>query len=188
MLLETPVVLFVIASLTAIVIFLLMVLLNQTQQKTVSSEEKNVDNLRRFILIDPSTGAYNRSFFQKKLEEETYRSARYNTSFSVAIYDFSSLFTETDTQKAESAFRKCVVSAVRDTRYSDFVSNLEDGRIAIIFTMTPKAHTEVPINRLLLKFKEILKEDGFKDNIGVKVIGFPEDKTELEKLIQELKE
>ncbi|MCX7831815.1 MAG: hypothetical protein N2440_02815 [Actinobacteria bacterium] len=190
MLVETPVVLFIVAALTAIVLLLLMVLLNQTQKKSSNSNNasKNLENLRKYLLVDPVTSAYNQAFLAKKIEEELYRSARYNAQFTMAIFDFSKLLEKLDDDTSVSVFRKNVISAVRDTRYSDFVATLDDFKLAVLFTMTQRSSSEVPINRLLHKFEEVLKQDGIDKTPELKVLSFPEDKADIEKLIKELKE
>lgn len=187
MLTETPVVLFIVAALTAIVLFLLMVLLNQTQKKSSTEKTRNLENLRKYILVDPVTSAYNQAFLVKKLEEELYRSARYNSQFTLAIFDFSKLFEKLDYDFSVSIFRKNVISAVRDTRYSDFVATLDNFKLVVLFTMTHRASSEVPINRLMQKFEEILRQDGLDKTPELKILSFPEDKADLEKLIRELK-
>lgn len=188
MLFETPVVLFVIASLTAIVVFLLLVLLNQNQKKLKEVQVAELENLKRFLLVDPQTGAYNQSFFVKKLEEESYRAARYNSHFTVAIFNFDGILNNLDEEKAASIFRKLVASAIRDTRYSDFVASIGTYSIGVIFSMTSKASSEVPVNRLLVKFSETLRQEKAEGEPATRILSFPEDKTEIEKIIRELKE
>lgn len=188
MLFEIPVLLFIIASLTAIVIFLLMVLLNISQKKSTQAAEEGLENLKRFLLVDPSTGAYNQGFFVKKLEEESYRAARYDVNFTVVVYDFEDALKNLESERAASIYRKLVVTALRDTRFSDFVATLRNYAIGVIFSMTPKASSEVPINRLLQKFSDILRQEGIEGKPEISVFCFPENKTEIEKLISELKE
>jgi GGDEF domain-containing protein len=190
MVLEMPVVLFVIATLIAIVVILLFILLGQTQKtkRTANGPQTSMEQLKKYFLIDPHTGAYNQSFLAKKLEEETYRSARYNSHFTTVVFRFASVFSQLDKEKADSIYRMLAVAASRDTRYSDFVATLENYGLAVIFTMTSKPSSEVPLNRLLLRFEDILKKEGIEGKPEVRVYGFPEDKTEIEKLIAELKE
>lgn len=188
MLFEVPVLLFIIASLTAIVIFLLMVLLNLSQKRATQTAEEGLENLKKFLLVDPSTGAYNQGFFVKKLEEESYRAARYNVSFTVVVYDFEKVLKNLESEAAVSTYRKMVVTALRDTRFSDFVATLKNYAIGVIFSMTPRTSSEVPINRLFQKFSELLKADGIEGKPEVSVYSFPDNKAEIEKLISELKE
>lgn len=187
---EVPVVLFAIATLMAIVVILLFILLGQAQktQKSNSENSVNIEQLKKYFLVDPHTGVYNQSFLVKKLEEETYRSARYNSHFTLAIFDFAPLLKGLEKEKATSLYRMAVVSASRDTRYSDFVAALNDNKVAIIFTMTPKPSSEMPLNRILMKIADIFRKEGIEEKPTVRVYGFPEDKADIEKLILELKE
>jgi|GEM_PF-4621763 len=190
MLAEVPVVLFIVATLMAIVVILLFILLGQTQktQKSNSENSVNIEQLKKYFLVDPQTGVYNQNFFIKKLEEESYRSARYNSHFTLVIFDFASLLDGIEKEKAASLYRMAVVSASRDTRYSDFVATLQENKFAIIFTMTPKSSAEVPLNRIMTKIGDIFKKEGIEGKPSIRVYGFPEDKADIEKLILELKE
>lgn len=183
---ETSVLLFVIAALTAVVIILLLALLRQDQKRSVQPAETQ-ENIDKYLLIDPKTGVYNQQFLHRKLEEEIYRAARYNTHFSVALFDFENILKNLDQQKAFTVFRKLVATASRDTRYSDFVARFEPYGIAVIFTMTSKASCEIPLNRLFSKFESVLKEDGLQGEPAVEIYGFPEDKTAIEKTILRFK-
>jgi diguanylate cyclase (GGDEF)-like protein len=182
---SVSILLFVIAALAAVVIILLLSLLRQSTGK--SKEAVSSENIDRYLLIDPETGVYNQQFLYRKLEEEIYRASRYNSQFSFALFNFDDVLKDVEKERALTVLRKVVATASRDTRYSDFVARFETNGVAVIFTMTSKVSSEIPLNRLISKFKKVLEEENFSGEPAVQVYGFPEDKTQIEKLILKLK-
>lgn len=183
---DMTVVLFVITLLTAVIIILLLFLIKQATALR-NQKESRAEVIDKYILIDVQTGIYNERFLVKKLEEEIYRSARYNSHFALAIFDFTRILSRIEKEKAESIFRKIVASLSRDTRFSDISARYGEFGFAIVFTVTPKISAEVPVNRLLNKAEEILTRENLQGEPEIKVYGFPEDKTEIEKIVIKLK-
>lgn len=182
---STSILLFVIAALTAVIIILLLALLRQSTKKL--KDTQLTENIDKYLLIDPETGVYNQQFLHKKLEEEIYKASRYNVQFTLALFNFDNVLKNMEKEKALTVLRKIVAAASRDTRYSDFVARFETNGVAIIFTMTSKISSEIPLNRLISKFKKVLEDENLSGEPNVQVYGFPEDKTQIEKLILKLK-
>lgn len=182
---DGAIVLLVIAGLTAVVILLLFMLLRKQELKPAESESAN--DFEKYILIDPDTGIYNRAFLQRKLDEEIYRSARYNSSFTLVVMDFSGVFKDTGDEQFKTTFRKICSMLSRDTRFTDVVARTDVTGVAILLSMTPKRSAEIPINRFNAKIKSILEADGFSGEPDIKIYGFPEEKSSIEKFNQQLK-
>lgn len=182
---NSAIVLFVIAGLTGVIILLLFMLLRK--QESMTGEVETSNEFEKYILIDPDTSIYNRTFLQRKLDEEIYRSARYNAYFTLVVMDFSKIFSDTADEQFKTTFRKIASMLSRDTRFTDVVARVDATGIAILLSMTPKRSAEIPINRFNSKIKSILEADGFSGEPEVKIYGFPEDKSSIEKFNQQLK-
>lgn len=182
---DSAIVLLVIAGLTAVVILLLMMLLRKQENASSVTEVEN--DFEKYILIDPDTGIYNRAFLQRKLDEEIYRSARYNGSFTLVLMDFTKALKGATDEQFKTTFRKICSMLSRDTRFTDVVARVDATRVAILLSMTPKRSAEIPVNRFNAKIKSILEADGFSGEPETIIYGFPEEKSSIEKFNQQLK-
>jgi len=177
---DLAIVLFVIAALVGVVILLLMALLKR--QEAQGGDQATYAGLEEFILVDPETGLYNRRFFHKKLEEEIYRSARYNAYFSLAIFDLSRILSDLEKDRAITLLRKLGTTAARDTRFTDIVARIDEYKIALVLSMTPRRVATIPLERLRAKLKEVLQLEGIEADIPYELHAYPDDKATIEKL------
>lgn len=180
------VVLFVIGALLAVIILLLIALLRK--QEKISKETPASAETNKYLLIDPDSGVYNKNFFQKKLEEEIYRAVRYGSQFSLAIYDFEAPCKEVPEDSLPSILRKLALPISKETRFTDFIARTNKYQLMLLLPMTTKQTSEIPISRLDLKIKEILQVEKLPQEFQTSILGFPENKSEIEKLSRTLKE
>lgn len=180
------VVLLVTAALLFVIILLLIALLRR--QEKISSKFPASQEVNKYLLIEPESGVYNKNFFQKKLEEEIYRAHRYGSQFSLAILNFESSCKDVQEDSLPSILRKLGVSISKDTRFTDVVARTNKYQLMLLFPMTAKQTSEIPLKRLELKIKEILQAENLPPQVQVKLLGFPENKSEIEKLSRTLKE
>lgn len=184
---QNPVVfLFVILALVAVIIVLLMALLRKHAKP--DTEIPALEEASKYLLVDPDSGVYNKSFFHKKLEEEIYRAARYGSQFSLAIFNLENVCKEIEENHLPTLLRKLGVTISKDTRFIDIVARTNRCQLTLLFPMTPKRASEVSVARLMVKIKEILQAENLPTEFETRLFGFPEDKVEIEKLSRILKE
>lgn len=181
------IILFIIAALVGVIILLLMALLRK-QESSASLDATSVTGLEEFILIDPETGMYNKRFFHKKLEEEIYRSTRYNAFFSVNIFDLEAVCRGLDHEKMLTVLRKAGTLIARDTRFTDIVARTDTYKLSLILSMTSKKNSPIPIERIKKSLTSLLEAEGLDKNFYTESISFPEDKAEIEKLSINMRE
>ncbi len=180
------VVFFVISALLIVIIILLIALIRKSEK--IGSETIRSSQPDKYLLVDPESGVYNKNFFQKKLEEEIYRAVRYGSQFSLAIYDFDVLSKDIPDDELPPILRKLALSISKDTRFSDVVARTDKCQLMLLFPMTTKQASEIPVSRLNLKTTEILQAEKLPSEYQVKLLSFPENKVEIEKLSRILKE
>ena len=90
-------------------------------------------------IIDPVLDIYNRRYFDRRIDEETQRSRRYNQPLSIILFEIDQL--ESITQKqgalvADVVLRKVSDFLVGSVRASDIVARYDDHKIVVATTQT----------------------------------------------------
>ncbi len=176
-----------IVLLGVVVVGLLFLLFRRQRPANEIMDQPVYQDLDRFVLIDRDTGLYNRRFFQKKVDEEIYRSRRYGSYFSLTIINLPAAAVHLPDHDLNVLLRKLGSTMTRDTRFTDVVARVDRGQLGILFPMTAKRGAEIPASRLEQKVEEMLRSAGIETRPEVRLFAFPEESTDVERFSEELK-
>ncbi|MFK7815026.1 MAG: GGDEF domain-containing protein [Gammaproteobacteria bacterium] len=90
-------------------------------------------------IIDPVLDIYNRRYFDRRVDEETQRSRRYNQPLSIILFDvdqFDSIAQKHGSLVGDVVLRKVSDFLVGSVRASDIVARYDDHKIVIATTQT----------------------------------------------------
>ncbi len=90
-------------------------------------------------IIDPILDIYNRRYFDRRIDEETQRSRRYNQPLSVILYEvdqFEAVVKQQGKLVGDVVLRKVSDFLVGSVRSSDIVARYDDHRIIVATTQT----------------------------------------------------
>lgn len=90
-------------------------------------------------IIDPVLDIYNRRYFDRRVDEETQRSRRYNQPLSIILFDidqFDSITKKHGTLVGDVVLRKISDFLVGSVRASDIVARYDEHKIVIATTQT----------------------------------------------------
>lgn len=113
-------------------------------------------------IADPLTGAYNRRYFDIRIEEEMNRCIRYGTIFSLSLIDIDHFKEINDTyghQVGDSVLKELVGILKENSRETDILTRYGGEEFAIIYPCTPKSGVLTQVERL----REVVEEHPFKD-------------------------
>lgn len=90
-------------------------------------------------IIDPVLDIYNRRYFDRRIDEETQRSRRYNQPLSIILFEvdkFQSVISSHGKLVGDVVLRKVSDFLVASVRSSDIVAKYDENRIVIATTQT----------------------------------------------------
>lgn len=113
-------------------------------------------------IIDPLTGAYNRKYFDLRIDEETKRTVRYGSIFSLSIIDIDYFKTINDTyghQAGDAVLKELVMLIKENSRETDIVARYGGEEFAIISPNTSKSGVLTYVERL----RQVVESHKFLD-------------------------
>ncbi len=125
----------------------------------ITENEKTSESL---TITDSLTGAYNRRYLDIRLAEETNRSIRYGTIFSISLIDIDHFKEINDTfghQVGDSVLKELVMLMKDNSRETDIVARYGGEEFLIIYPCTPKSGVLTQVERL----REIVENYKFKE-------------------------
>jgi diguanylate cyclase (GGDEF)-like protein/PAS domain S-box-containing protein len=160
--------------------------------KTVKSEQRNIlktivdiialtiVNLRLFqtveeqSIVDQLTGAYNRRFFENKLQEEIDRASRYNRHLSLIYADLDKLKKINDSfghEQGDLILKEIALLMKKSSRKIDFICRWGGDEFAVILPETglPEAEAKAQKLRVLIQHYPFPRVDGRSDSLSVTV-------------------
>jgi diguanylate cyclase (GGDEF)-like protein/PAS domain S-box-containing protein len=162
------------------------------KSKTVKAEQRNllktivdiiamaIVNLRLFqtveqqSIVDELTGAYNRRFFESKLQEEIDRAGRYNRHLSLIYADLDSLKAINDSfghEQGDLILKEIARLMKKSSRKTDFICRWGGDEFAVILPETRllEAGTKAQKIRFLMRQHPFERVDGKSDPLSVAV-------------------
>lgn len=132
-----------------------------TMLEKVKDFEKSSSEL---TIIDSLTGAYNRRYFDIRINEEMSRYSRHGTIFSLSIIDIDHFKNINDTlghQVGDLALKELVTLIKETVRDTDMVARYGGEEFAIISPYTPKSGVLTLVERL----RDVVEKNAFT-NLG----------------------
>ena len=110
-------------------------------------------------IIDPKTGFFITSYFQKRIQEENDRSRRTNTPFSLVLIDFATLHSKNPPRGTDKeTFLQTIVRIVRKfSRETDLKGWFDDYTVGIMLPDTPYSGAEALCGKLTNAIKARLR-------------------------------
>jgi len=108
-------------------------------------------SLEALTIIDPLTEAFNRRYFDMRIDEEMKRSIRYGAVFALSIIDIDHFKTINDTyghQVGDIVLKEIVMIIKANTRETDIVARYGGEEFAIIYPNTSKTGVLTHVERL----------------------------------------
>lgn len=102
-------------------------------------------------IIDPVLDIYNRRYFDRRIDEETQRSRRYNLPLSLILFDvdnFKNVKDQHGRLVADVVLRKVSDYIVNTVRSSDIVARFDEHKIIVGTTQTDEEMAEILADRL----------------------------------------
>lgn len=163
-----------------------------TKSETVKAEQRNIlkttvdiialtivnlrllQTLEQQSIVDKLTGAYNRRFFENKLQEEMERAHRYNRHLSVIYVDLDNLKKINDSfghEQGDLILKETALLMKKSSRKIDFICRWGGDEFAIILPETRllKAGTKAQKIRFLMRHHPFSRVDGKSDPLSVAV-------------------
>lgn len=109
------------------------------------------DSSSSLAIIDPLTGAFNRRYFDMRINEEMNRSTRYSTIFSLSIIDLDHFKDINDTyghQVGDIVLKELIVIIKENIRETDIVARYGGEEFVIIYPCTPRSGVLTQLERL----------------------------------------
>ncbi len=127
-------------------------------------------------IIDPALEIYNRRYYERRIDEETQRSRRYELPLSLIMFEideFSSVVNKHGRLVGDVVLKKVSDFIVNSVRASDIVARYEDQKIVIVTTQTDKEMTMKLADRLRGEIEELnvlqVNEEDSSETLGVTV-------------------
>ena len=102
-------------------------------------------------ITDPLTGAYNRRYFDMRINDEMNRCIRYGTIFSLSIIDLDHFKEVNDTyghQAGDSVLKELIILIKDNIRDTDIVARYGGEEFVIIYPCTPRLGVLMQLERL----------------------------------------
>ena len=109
-------------------------------------------------IIDPVLDIYNRRYFDRRVDEETQRSRRYNQPLSIILFEvdqFESLVKKQGSLVGDVVLRKVSDFLVGSVRASDIVARFDKNRIIIATTQTKPDMAIMLADRLRAEIEQL---------------------------------
>jgi diguanylate cyclase (GGDEF)-like protein len=139
-------------------------------------------------IVDPLTKAYNRRYFDIRINEEMSRCIRYGTIFSLSLIDIDHFKGINDTlghQVGDSVLKELVMLTKENVRETDMVVRYGGEEFAIIYPCTPKSGVLAHVERLR-KMVESYKFTGLEKPLTISIgVADSAGKTNIDQIIQE---
>lgn len=133
----------------------------------------------RLAITDGLTGLYNIRFFYDELNKEMARSKRYNTLFSLILFDIDNFKALNDTyghQAGDEALRSIALVLKSESRQTDIVARYGGEEFILLLPNTPRHEAFSLAERLREKIEnKSYLEEKVKINISGGIAAFPED-------------
>lgn len=117
----------------------------------VNKIKSGEDSSSSLAIIDSLTGAFNRRYFDMRINEEMNRSIRYSTIFSLSIIDLDHFKDINDTyghQVGDIVLKELIVIIKENIRETDIVARYGGEEFVIIYPCTPRSGVLTQIERL----------------------------------------
>lgn len=124
--------------------------------------------LEVYSLTDYSSGAYNKSFFDKKLKEKTNDVKSSNSYFTLAVLDLDNFKSYNDLyghEQGDKAIKKIAQAIMKNLNKNDFLFRIGGEEFAMIFTNLDKKSSRKKLEKILTIVEDLKLEH--KKNTGV---------------------
>ncbi len=153
---------------------------------------RELEEMRTLSITDSLTGLFNRRYFDHRLFEELQRGIRYDSPFSLAIFDIDDfkLFNDTEGHLAGDEMLKALADIARESlRSIDIVARFGGEEFAIIMPQTEKDEAFVVVERARNNIKELIpltwrKFPRKKITVSTGIAAFPVDGKDARTLIR----
>ncbi len=151
-----------------------------------------VEQMKELSITDPLTGIFNRRFLRQRFIEEIHRSERYDTIFSLAIFDIDDfkLFNDTEGHLAgDSVLKELARIARRCIRVNDILSRFGGEEFAILMPQTNKEEAFLVAERIRKSIREssMYKWEKFPRStitVSMGITSFPHNGKSIDELIK----
>ncbi|MGQ9570350.1 MAG: diguanylate cyclase [Thermodesulfovibrionales bacterium] len=116
-----------------------------------------IEQMKELSITDPLTGLFNRRFLKERFIEEMHRSERYDSTFSIAIFDIDDfkLFNDTEGHLAgDNVLKELASIARRCIRINDILARFGGEEFAILMPQTNKEEAFLVAERIRRSIKE----------------------------------
>jgi len=120
---------------------------------------RQMEEMRTLSITDSLTGLFNRRYFDDRLFEELQRSIRYDSFFSLAIFDIDDfkLFNDTEGHLAGDEVLKTIAEIAREAvRSIDIIARFGGEEFAVIMPQTEKDEAFLVAERTRKNIKELM--------------------------------
>lgn len=150
------------------------------------------EEMKTLSITDSLTGLFNRRYFDNRLFEEIQRAIRYETFFSLAIFDIDDfkLFNDTEGHLAGDEILKALADISRDSiRSIDILSRIGGEEFAIIMPQTDTEEAYLVAERLRRNIKELIPMSWKKFprrniTVSIGIASYPKDGKDARELIK----
>ncbi|MFQ5583511.1 MAG: GGDEF domain-containing protein [Calditrichia bacterium] len=141
---------------------------NSVNEELAELKEK-AEMLESGQFTDKLTGLYNRTFFNRRLEEEFHRARRYGNPLSLVLMEVNNFDKHLDTHGKEAGDYILMQTAkiiLNNTRLSDIVFRLDTCKFAIILNDTPEKGANYETERIkkVIEDTRLFTHDFFEQN------------------------
>jgi diguanylate cyclase (GGDEF)-like protein len=150
------------------------------------------EQMRTLSITDSLTGLFNRRYFDDRLFEEFQRATRYNSTFSLAIFDIDDfkLFNDTEGHLAGDEVLKAIANIARESlRAIDIIARFGGEEFSIIMPQTDRDEAFLVAERVRKNVREFMPvswklfpREQITVSIGIST--FPQDGKEAKTLIR----
>lgn len=150
------------------------------------------EEMKTLSITDSLTGLFNRRYFDNRLFEEIQRAIRYESIFSLAIFDIDDfkLFNDTEGHMAGDEILRAVADISRDSiRSIDILSRIGGEEFAIIMPQTDTEEAFLVAERVRKNIKELIPASWKKFprkniTVSIGVASYPKDGKDPKNLIK----
>jgi diguanylate cyclase (GGDEF)-like protein len=140
-------------------------------KKEMEKADKKMKRMEKDLILDPLTGAYNRRAYDKRVKEEVERYFRYNTKFSMILFDVD-YFKNINDNYGHDIGDRCLAEIIKRVgpllRESDFLARYGGEEFAVLL---PETSAEGAVN-VAEKIRKTIEEISFvykKEKITITV-------------------
>lgn len=150
------------------------------------------EEMKTLSITDSLTGLFNRRYFDNRLFEEIQRAIRYETFFSLAIFDIDDfkLFNDTEGHAAGDEILRALADISRDSiRAIDILSRIGGEEFAIIMPQTDTEEAFLVAERVRKNIKELIPVSWKKFpkrniTVSIGIASYPKDGKDPKNLIK----